>query len=71
MSINLVKLGAALENPRADIGVWPNEEKNLTVWGFKTRSADTLIPNLCVETMGPGRVLITFGGKSLAALIRQ
>ncbi len=65
---HLVKLGAALEEPRADIGVWPNKEKNLTVWGFKTRSADTLIPNLRVETMGPGRVLISFGGKSLAGL---
>ncbi len=65
---NLVKLGAALENPRADIGVWPDEEEKLTVWGFKTRSANTLIANLCVEAIGPGRVLITFGGKSLAAL---
>ena len=65
---NLVKLGAALENPRADISVWPNEEKKLVVWGFRTRSVDTLIPNLCVEAMAPGSVLITFGGKSLAAL---
>ena len=65
---HLVKLGAALENPSADIGVWPNEEQKLVVWGFKTRSADALIPNLCVEAMGPGSVLITFGGKSLAAL---
>ncbi len=66
---NLVKLGAALEIPRADVGVWPNEENRLVIWGFKTRSVDTLIPNLCVEAMGPGSVLITFGGKSLAALI--
>ena len=65
---HLVKLGAALEEPRADVGVWPNKEKKLVVWGFKTRSVDTLIPNLRVETMGPGRVLISFGGKSLAAL---
>ncbi len=66
---HLVKLGAALEKPRADIGVWPNEEQKIVIWGFKTRSAATLIPNLCVEAMGPGSVLITFGGKSLAALI--
>jgi hypothetical protein len=66
---NLVKMGAALENPRADIGVWPDEEGNLTVWGFKSRSANTLIANLCVQGLGPGRVLITYGGKSLAALI--
>ncbi len=65
---NLVKLGAALENPRADIGVWPDEQEKLSVWGFKTRSANTLLANLCVEAIGPGRVLITFGGKSLAAL---
>jgi hypothetical protein len=66
---NLVKMGAALENPRADIGVWPDEEGNLSVWGFKSRSANTLIANLCVQALGPGRVLITYGGKSLAALI--
>ncbi len=65
---NLVKLGAALENPRADISVWPDEEKNLVVWGFRTRSVGTLLPNLSVEAMAPGSVLITFGGKSLAAL---
>lgn len=66
---HLVKLGAALENPRADIGVWPDEEQKIVIWGFKTRSAATLIPNLCVEAMGPGSVLITFGGKSLAGLV--
>lgn len=66
---NLVKMGAALENPRADIGVWPDEEENLAVWGFKSRSANTLVANLCVQALGPGRVLITYGGKSLAALI--
>ena len=65
---HLTKLGAALENPRADISVWPNEENNLVVWGFRTRSAGTLLPSLCVEVMAPGSVLITFGGKSLAAL---
>ena len=66
---NLVKLGAALENPQADIGVWPDEDEQLMVWGFKTRSVNTLIANLSIEAMAPGRVLITFGGKSLAAVI--
>lgn len=66
---NLVKLGAALENPRADIGVWHDQHGDLTVWGFKVRSLDTWTPNLCVEALSPGKVLITFGGKSLAALI--
>ena len=65
---HLVKLGAALEEPRADVGVWPNQEKQLVVWGFKTRSIEARIPSLRVETMGPGRVLISFGGKSLAGL---
>ena len=65
---HLLKLGAALEEPRADVGVWPNQEKELVVWGFKTRSIDALTPSLRVESMGPGRVLISFGGKSLAAL---
>lgn len=66
---NLVKLGAALENPQADIGVWPDEEGNLQLWGFKTRSDDTLITALWIQALGPGQVLITFGGKSLGALI--
>lgn len=66
---NLVKLGAALENPKAHIGIWPDNEQNLHVWGFKNRTVNTLVANLCVEAIGPGRVLITYGGKSLAAVI--
>lgn len=65
---NLVKLGAALENPRADIGVWPDENGVLKIWGFKTRKDDMLIASLWIQTLGPGRVLATFGGKSLGAL---
>ncbi|WP_136810340.1 putative sensor domain DACNV-containing protein [Desulfosediminicola flagellatus] len=65
----LVKLGAALENPRADIGVWPDENGELKIWGFKTRSENVIIANLWIQALGPGRVLITFGGKSLGALI--
>lgn len=66
---NLVKLGAALENPRADIGVWPDEDGVLKIWGFKTRSEGAIIAKLWIQALGPGRVLITFGGKSIAALI--
>lgn len=66
---NLVKLGAALENPRADIGVWPDDDGQLQIWGFKTRAEDVLIANLWIQALGPGRVLVTFGGKSLGALI--
>lgn len=65
---NLVKLGAALENPRADIGVWPDKNGELKIWGFKTRAQDTLIAHLWVQALGPGRVLITYGGKNLGAL---
>lgn len=66
---NLVKLGAALENPRADIGVWPDDDGLLKIWGFKTRSEITIIANLWIQALGPGRVLITFAGKSIGALI--
>lgn len=68
---NLVKLGAALENPRADIGVWPDENGDLTIWGFTTRSEGAIIANLWVQALAPGRVLVTFGGKSIAALIQK
>lgn len=67
----LVKLGAALQNPRADIGVWPDDEGGLKIWGFKNRSENVIIASLWVQAMGPGRVLITFGGKGLGALINQ
>lgn len=66
---NLVKLGAALENPRADIGVWSDDDGQLHIWGFKTRSEEALIANLWIQALGQGRVLVTFGGKSLGALI--
>lgn len=67
----LVKLGAALENPRADIGVWPDADGELQIWGFKNRSEDVIIANLWIQVLGPGRVLVTFGGKGLGALINQ
>jgi len=66
---NLVKLGAALENPRGDIGVWPNDDGELEIWGFKTRSTNALIANLWIQALGPGQVLVTFGGKSLGAMM--
>lgn len=67
----IVKLGAALQNPRADIGVWPDDEGELKIWGFKNRSENVIIANLWIQAMGPGRVLVTFGGKGLGALINQ
>ncbi|MFA5718180.1 MAG: putative sensor domain DACNV-containing protein [Desulfobulbaceae bacterium] len=68
---SLVKLGPALENPRAHISVWPDEQGFLKVWGFRTGSDEFITYDLWVQGLGPGCVLITFGGKSLAALIES
>jgi hypothetical protein len=65
---SLVKLGPALENPRAHISVWPDERGQLQIWGFRTGSDDFITYDLWVQGLGPGCVLITYGGKSLAAL---
>ncbi|MFZ5798940.1 MAG: hypothetical protein C4563_09955 [Desulfobulbus sp.] len=65
---NLVKLGPALENPRAHISIWPDEHGELKIWGFKTGSDDFVTTDLWVQSLGPGCVLITFGGRALAAL---
>jgi len=65
---SLVKLGPALENPRAHITVWPDEHDNLNIWGFRTGADDFITYDLWIQGLGPGRILITYGGKSLAAL---
>ncbi len=64
----LVKLGAALENPQADIGIWPDEAGSLQIWGFKTRTDEDIIANLWVQALGQGRVLVTFGAKNIGAV---
>lgn len=66
---SLIKLGPALENPRAHITVWPDEQGHLKVWGFRTGSDEFITYDLWIQGLGPGRVLITYGGKGLAALI--
>ena len=38
-SKTLVKLGPALENPKADIGIWPDQQGLLKVWGFSSEFA--------------------------------
>ncbi len=65
---NLVKLGGALENPRADIYVCPNDADELVISGFKTRDNDQIPGHVWVQALGLGRVLISVNGKSLGAL---
>jgi hypothetical protein len=68
---NLVKLAVALENPRAEIGVIPDEAGKLFIWGFKSRPDNSIIADLWVQILGPGHTLITYGGKNLAALMKS
>jgi hypothetical protein len=65
---NLVKLGPALENPRAHICIWPDAQGKLRIWGFKTGPVDFISTDLRVQALGPGCVLISYGGRGLAAL---
>ena len=65
---NLVKLGPALENPRAHISIWPDAQGELRIWGFKTSPVDFITTDLRVQALGPGCVLISYGGRGLAAL---
>jgi hypothetical protein len=63
------KLGPALENPQADIGVWPDESGQLKIWGFTTISYETVIKSdLCIQILGPGRILVIYSGRTVAAL---
>lgn len=65
----LGKLGPALESPQADIGVWPDESGKLKIWGFTAVAYETAVKSdLWVQIMGPGRVLIMFSGRTIAAL---
>jgi hypothetical protein len=65
----LGKLGPALEFPQADIGVWPDESGQLKVWGFTAVAYEMAIKSdLWVQILGPGRILIMFSGRAIAAL---
>ncbi|HBI15833.1 MAG TPA: hypothetical protein DDY20_10040 [Desulfobulbaceae bacterium] len=68
---NVVKLGPALENPRAHICIWPDGQGRLRIWGFKTSPLDFISTDLRVQALGPGCVLISYGGRGLAALTRN
>ena len=65
---SLTKLGPALENPKAHITIWPDEDDQLKIWGFRTITDDIITNDLSIQGLGPGRILIAFDGKSLAAL---
>jgi hypothetical protein len=67
-SKTLVKLGPALENPRADIGIWPDQNGTLKIWGFIPSSHEPIKPDFWIQILGPGRVLIMYSGRSIAAL---
>ncbi len=64
----LVKLGPALENPKSDIGIWPDETGDLKIWGFTSAPYELIKPDFWVQVLGPGRILILFSGRSIAAV---
>ncbi len=64
----LVKLGPALENPKADIGVWPDGAGVLKIWGFTSASYELMKPDFWVQILGPGRILILYSGRCVAAV---
>lgn len=66
----LGKLGPALETPQADIGIWPDASAQLKIWGFTTTSNETAIkPDLWIQILGPGHILIMYSGRAIAALV--
>ena len=64
----LVKLGPALENPKSDIGIWPDETGQLKIWGFTSTPYELIKPDFWVQILGPGRILIVYSGRSIAAV---
>lgn len=67
-SRTLVKLGPALENPKADIGIWPDQSGILKIWGFSPSSHEQVNPDFWVQILGPGRILVMYSGRSIAAV---
>lgn len=65
---HLVKLGAALDSGFSDICLWPEENGELKIWGFKMRSQNHLTTNLRIIILGPGSIVIMCYGRSIAAL---
>ena len=66
---NLVKLGPALESPKVDIAVWPDESGQLKIWGFTAISYDVVKSDFWLQILGPGRILIMYSGRCIAAIL--
>jgi len=64
----LVKLGPALENPKSDIGIWSDDAGHLRIWGFTSPPPELIRPDFWVQILGPGRIIILYGGRSIAAV---
>lgn len=64
----LVKLGPALENPKSDIGIWPDDTGELKIWGFTSTPYEAIKADFWVQVLGPGRILILYSGRSIAAV---
>ena len=64
----LVKLGPALENPKSDIGIWPDDTGTLKIWGFTSTPYELIKPDFWVQVLGPGKILIVYSGRSVAAV---
>lgn len=63
------KLAPALENPQADIGVWPDEDGQLKIWGFTTIAYEMVVKSdLWIQILGLGRILIMYSGRAIAAV---
>lgn len=65
---HLAKLGSALDSSFSDICLWPEENGDLKIWGFKMRSLNHLTTRLRVLILRPGSVVIMCYGKSIAAI---
>lgn len=65
----IIKLSPALKTPHADLEVWPDASGTLKIWGFTVLANETTIKtNLCVRSLGPGRILVIHSGRTVAAL---
>jgi hypothetical protein len=63
------KLSPALKIQHADLGVWPDPSGKLKIWGFTAPANETAIKtNLCVRSLGPGRLLVMHSGRTVAAM---
>ena len=65
----IIKLSPALKIQHADLGVWPDASGQLKIWGFTAPVNETAIKtDLCVRSLGPGRLLVMHSGRTVAAM---